>query len=104
MEKNNQNENRLNIELKEDVADGTYSNLAIISHSPSEFVIDFVRMLPGMPKAGVKSRIIMTPDNAKRLLSALNENVMKYEKTFGVIKEKDVPKIPFTFGGPTPEA
>lgn len=99
-----QTDNRLNIELKEDVADGTYSNLAVISHSPSEFVIDFVRMLPGMPKAGVKSRIIMTPDNAKRLLMALNENIVKYEKAFGKIREKENPKMPFNFGGPKAEA
>ncbi len=104
MEQKNNNDNRLNIELKEDVADGIYSNLAVISHSPSEFVVDFVRMLPGMPKATVKSRIIMTPDNAKRLLSALRDNVAKYEKMFGTIVEKDQPKMPFTFGGPTPEA
>ncbi len=97
-------DNRLNIELKEDIADGIYSNLAVISHSASEFIVDFVRMLPGMPKASVKSRIVMTPENAKRLLMALNENVRKYEKSYGQIKQNDAPKMPFNFGGPTAEA
>ena len=97
-------DNRLNIELKEDIADGIYSNLAIISHSSSEFILDFVRMLPGMPKATVKSRVVMTPENAKRLLMALSENVKKYEQSFGTIQQKDNPKMPFNFGGPTAEA
>jgi hypothetical protein len=78
-------ENKLDIELTEDIADGTYANLAIISHSNAEFVVDFVRMLPGIPKAKVKSRIILTPHHAKRLLMALNDNVNKYENNFGEI-------------------
>jgi len=98
------NDNRLNIELKDDVADGIYSNLAIISHSSSEFIVDFVRMLPGMPKATVKSRIVMTPENAKRLLMALGDNISKYESAFGKIKQNENPKMPFNFGGPTAEA
>lgn len=106
MEKNqNQNQNRLDIELSQEVAQGIYSNLAVISHSSSEFIIDFVRIMPGMPKAPVKSRIILTPDNAKRLLKALKENVSKFEKSFGEIKGNfDGPVIPMNFGGPTPEA
>jgi hypothetical protein len=81
-----QNSNQLNIELNEEVAQGTYSNLAIITHSSSEFVIDFVRVMPGIPKAGVKSRIILTPEHAKRLLMALQDNVGKYEAQNGTIK------------------
>lgn len=79
-------ENQIQIELTDDVAQGTYSNLAIISHSSSEFVIDFVRIVPGVPKAKVKSRIILTPEHAKRLLLALNDNISKYENQHEVIK------------------
>jgi hypothetical protein len=79
------NQNQLNIELSEEVAQGTYSNLAIITHSPSEFVVDFVRVVPGVPKAQVKSRIILTPDHAKRLMKALQENLQKYEAIYGQI-------------------
>lgn len=85
MENSNDN-NQLNIELTEDVAQGIYSNLAVISHSSSEFILDFIRLMPGVPKAKVQSRIILTPEHAKRLLSALQENVAKYEKQFGSIK------------------
>ena len=77
--------NQLNIELPEDIAEGVYSNLAIISHSNSEFVVDFVRIVPNAPKAKVKSRVILTPEHAKRLLAALNDNIKKYEKQFGSI-------------------
>lgn len=79
-------DNQLQIELKEDVAEGTYSNLAIIAHSTSEFVIDFVRMMPGVAKAQVKSRIVMTPEHAKRLALALQDNLMRYEAQFGEIR------------------
>lgn len=79
-------QNQIQVELSEDVALGTYANLAIITHSTSEFVLDFVRMLPGMPKAKVQSRIVLTPENAKKLLLALAENVDKYESHFGPIK------------------
>jgi len=82
----NTNVNQLNIELNEEIAQGTYSNLAIITHSSSEFVVDFVRVMPGIPKAGVKSRIILTPEHAKRLLLALQDNVKKYESQHGNIK------------------
>ena len=75
----------LQIELTPEVAEGIYANLAVISHSSSEFVADFIRILPGMPKAQVKSRIVLTPEHAKRLLFALEENVVKYEKQFGKI-------------------
>lgn len=84
MEKNNDS-NQLNIELSDDVAQGIYSNLAVISHSSSEFIVDFIRLMPGVPKAKVQSRIILTPEHAKRLLSALQDNISKYEKQFGQI-------------------
>lgn len=83
---NEQNNNQLQIELKEEVAQGTYANLAIITHSSSEFIVDFVRVMPGLPKAGVQSRIVLTPEHAKRLMYALQENVAKYEHNFGLIR------------------
>ena len=89
MENQNKNQNQINIELKEDIAQGIYSNLAIISHSSSEFVLDFVRIMPGIPKAEVKSRIILTPEHAKRLLLALSENMGKYESVHGMVKVDD---------------
>ena len=85
---------QLNIELSEDVAEGVYSNLAIISHSQSEFIVDFVRMVPNVPKAKVKSRIILTPMHAKRLLRALNDNVKKFEALHGKINEGSAPHMP----------
>lgn len=97
-------ENQINIELGEDVAGGTYSNLAIITHSNSEFVLDFVRMMPGVPKAKVKSRIIMTPQHAKRLLRALKDNIAKYESIHGPIKDIEPTKLPMNLGGPTAQA
>ena len=99
--------NQINIELKEEIAQGIYSNLAIITHSPSEFVVDFIRMMPGMPKAEVKSRIILTPEHAKRLLIALKDNVAKYESANGPIKNIEgivPPIIPMNFGGPAAQA
>jgi hypothetical protein len=78
---------QIDIELTPEVAEGVYSNLAIITHSVSEFFIDFVRLLPGVPKSPVKSRIILTPQHAKRLMEALADNVRKYEERFGAIKE-----------------
>jgi hypothetical protein len=99
--------NQINIELKEDVAQGTYSNLAIITHSSSEFVLDFVRVMPGIPKAEVKSRVILTPEHAKRLLLALKDNLEKFEKAHGPIKNIEPhsgPVIPMNFGGPTGQA
>jgi hypothetical protein len=99
-----ENKNQLNIELSEQIAEGIYTNLAVITHSTSEFVFDFVKMMPGVPKAHVKSRIIMTPENAKRLLFALKDNIAKFESAFGTIKDISAPSIPMNFGGPTPEA
>ena len=85
MENQNPN-NQLQIELKEEVAQGTYANLAIITHSSSEFILDFVRVMPGIPKAGVQSRVVLAPEHAKRLLRALEENICKYERVFGEIR------------------
>ena len=95
----------LNIELTEEVAEGIYSNLAIINHSPSEFVVDFIQMMPGIKKAKVKSRIVLTPQHAKRLMKALADNVNKFENQHGNIKDVDsAPGAPINFGGPTPMA
>jgi len=99
--------NQINIELKEDIAQGTYSNLAIITHSSSEFILDFVRVMPGVPKAEVKSRVILTPEHAKRLLMALQDNVEKFEKAHGKVKNIEPtsgPVMPMNFGGPTGQA
>ncbi len=97
---------QINIELSEEVAEGTYSNLAIITHSHAEFIIDFVKLMPGAPKAKVKSRIILTPEHAKRLYKALQDNIRKFETMHGPIKEtKSEGGIPpFSFGAPTAEA
>jgi len=94
---------QINIELDETIAQGIYSNLAIINHSQSEFVVDFVTIMPGIPKSKVKSRIILTPQHAKRFLKALNENVKRFEATHGEIKDYHQPPIPINFG-PTGEA
>ncbi|MCX7547654.1 DUF3467 domain-containing protein [Xanthomarina sp. F1114] len=102
-EKNQKKPGQINIELDEKVAEGTYSNLAIINHSVSEFVIDFVSIMPGTPKSKVKSRIILTPQHAKRLLKALSDNVNKFEGAHGEIKDYEQPPIPLNFG-PTGEA
>ena len=80
MKKSNSKENGLNLELDENLAQGTYSNLALINHSVSEFVVDFINVMPGVPKAKVKSRIILTPQHAKRFSKALNDNISKFEK------------------------
>jgi len=102
MEENN--ENQLNIELSEEVAEGVYSNLAIITHSNTEFVLDFIRVMPGIPKAKVKSRIILTPEHAKRLLNALEDNIEKFEAINGRVKVQDEGALPLNFGGPTAQA
>ena len=94
MADNKKKQNQLNIELPEEVSEGTYSNLAIISHSHTEFVVDFIRMVPNVPKAKVKSRIILTPQHAKRLMRALVDNVNKFEKQFGKIDEPEQPPFP----------
>jgi hypothetical protein len=99
------NPQQINIELSEEVAEGVYSNLAMIAHSNSEFVIDFIRLMPGVPKAKVKSRIVITPEHAKRLLMALKDNIEKYENNFGTIKPVgEPPRFPMNFGGTIGEA
>ncbi|MFA6260196.1 MAG: DUF3467 domain-containing protein [Bacteroidia bacterium] len=98
---NQNNPNQLNIELSEEIAEGVYSNLAIITHSNSEFVIDFIRIMPGVPKAKVKSRIVLTPEHAKRLALALSDNIRKYEELNGTIQVQEAPAIPMNFGGTT---
>ncbi len=107
MKNPNPEENQLNIELPEEIAEGAYVNLALIAHSPSEFVMDFIRILPGIPKGKVKSRIVMTPDHAQRLLIALQENIQRYEEAFGPIaKDLDNPgfQFPMNYNGPIGEA
>jgi len=94
---------QINIELDEKIAEGTYSNLAIINHSVSEFVVDFVNIMPGRPKSKVKSRIILTPQHAKRLLKALNDNIKRFEKAHGEIRDYDKAPVPLNFG-PTGQA
>ena len=96
-------QNQLNIEIDEKIADGTYANLAIINHSVSEFVLDFINVMPGAPKSKVKSRIILTPQHAKRLAKALAENVKRFESNHGEIKDYDQPPMPLNFG-PTGQA
>lgn len=100
------NQNQLNIELSEEIAEGIYSNLAVITHSNAEFVIDFVRVMPGVPKAKVKSRILLTPQHAKRLMSALADNISKFEAVHGKISHSTGPEgvIPMGFSGPTAQA
>jgi hypothetical protein len=107
MENEMQKPNQISIELNEETAQGVYSNLAIITHSSAEFILDFIRIMPGVPKAQVKSRIILTPEHAKRLLGALKDNISKYESTHGVIKNVEGaggPLIPMNFGGPSAQA
>ena len=94
---------QINIELDASVAEGTYSNLAIINHSVSEFVVDFVKIMPGIPKNKVKSRIISTPQHAKRFSKALIDNVKRFEQAHGEIKDYEHPPIPLNFG-PTGQA
>ncbi len=106
-DKKEKKQNQINIELKEDIAQGIYSNLAVITHSSSEFVVDFIRVMPGIPKAEVKSRVILTPEHAKRLMLALTDNIAKFEKVHGEIKKVEgsgTPLIPMNFGGPTAQA
>jgi hypothetical protein len=98
-----QQQNQINIEISEEVAEG-YANLAIITHSHAEFVIDFVNVMPGTPKSKVKSRIIFTPQHAKRFMKALMENVTRYETSNGPIKDLEEIQIPMTFGGPAAQA
>lgn len=98
------NQSQLNIEISEEVAEGTYANLAIITHSHAEFVIDFVNVMPGTPKSRVKNRIILTPFHAKRFMKAIMDNVKKFETANGTIQDMESVEIPFNFGGPAGEA
>ena len=104
IKKEDRNQKKINIEVKEDVASGLYSNLVIINHSPTEFVFDFVTMMPGFSKAKVVSRIVLAPQHAKKFMNALSNNVINFEKQNGSIKVVDVPKIPLDFGGPKAQA
>lgn len=104
MDGKNDSANQLNIEISEEIAEGAYANLAIITHSHAEFVVDFVNVMPGAPKSKVKSRIILTPFHAKRLMKALTENIQKYEAANGNIQDMEAVEIPFNFGGPKAEA
>jgi hypothetical protein len=98
MMSNSNQQGQIDIELDEKTAEGVYSNLAIINHSSSEFVLDFVCLMPGIPKAKVKSRIVLTPQHAKRLLKAIGENIHRYELSHGEIKDSEQPPIPLNFG------
>jgi len=104
MANNEQAPAALNIEISEEIAEGTYANLAIITHSHAEFVIDFVNVMPGTPKSRVKNRIILTPFHAKRFMKALIDNVKKFETTNGNIQDLEAVEIPFNFGGPAGQA
>jgi hypothetical protein len=98
----NNNENQVNIELTDEISVGVYSNFSIITHSPSEVVCDFIQLMPGMPKGKVRSRVIMSPQNAKRFMHALIENVQKYEQNYGMINDSENPGIPpMNFGTPS---
>jgi hypothetical protein len=96
--------NQLNIEISEEVAEGEYANLAIITHSHAEFVIDFVNVMPGTPKSKVKSRIILTPQHAKRFMKALTDNLNRFEVANGKIQDLEEVQLPMNFGGPTAQA
>lgn len=98
------NNNQLNIEISEEIAEGEYANLAIITHSHAEFVIDFVNVMPGTPKSRVKSRIILTPQHAKRFMKALIENIERFEEVNGDIKDLEEVQLPMNFGGPAAQA
>ena len=106
MENNKNQGKEINIELPEEVAEGTYSNLAVISHSQSEFIVDFIRIVPNVPKAKVKSRVILTPQHAKRLMVALRENIRNYEQINGTIQDKEsgIPPFPMNFNTPKGQA
>lgn len=98
------NQGQVEIELTEEEATGTYSNLVMISHSASEFILDFISVMPGRPKAKVVKRMVLTPDHAKRLANALTENIKRFEKENGPIRNDDQFDVPFNYRGPTPEA
>lgn len=99
-------ENQMEVELSEDMAEGVYANLAMIAHSHSEFVLDFIRMMPGVPKAKVKARVVITPEHAQRLLQALKDNIRKYEEAYGKVTamEDQGFHFPMNFKGTVGEA
>ena len=99
--KNTSNNQQLNIELSEELAEGIYANLVMIAHSAEEFIFDFIRIMPGVPKAKVKSRVIVTPQHARRFLRALEDNIIRYERSHGKIEERTHPGPPINFGGPS---
>jgi hypothetical protein len=99
-----QKEQQIEVELTPDVAEGVYSNLAIITHSNAEFIVDFINMMPGKPKANVKSRIILTPQHAKRLMNALHDNIAKFENQFGKVSEGGQQPNTISFAMPTAQA
>lgn len=98
MKKNNPSNKNINIELDESIAQGCYSNLVIVNHSPTEFVLDFINVMPGTPKAKVRSRIILTPEHVKKFIKALDENLNKFESSFGEIKNFKKEAFPISFG------
>ena len=104
MAEQNNEQQQINIELSEEMAQGVYSNLVAINHSPTEFVLDFIQMMPGVPKAKVQTQVILTPEHAKRLLQALGENMARYEQNFGNVQTHEPPQVPLNFGGPTGQA
>ncbi len=95
---------QLNIEITEEMSEGEYANLAIITHSHAEFVIDFISVMPNAPKSRVKSRIIFTPMHAKRFMKAMVENIQRFEASHGAIQDLEQIEIPMNFGGPTAQA
>jgi hypothetical protein len=103
-DQNQQQPTQLNIEISEEIAEGNYSNLAIITHSHAEFVIDFVNVMPGTPKSKVKSRVILTPQHAKRFMKALTEYVNRFEQLNGKIQDLEEVQLPLNFGGPSAQA
>jgi hypothetical protein len=98
------NEEQIEIHLPEEEASGTYSNLVMISHSDSEFILDFISVMPGVPEAKVVKRMVLTPDHAKRFSKALAQNVQQFEQENGAISDNEGLNVPFNYGGPTPEA
>ncbi len=102
--KSKEKKNQLNIELKEEMSSGVYSNLVVVNYSPSEFVFDFISVMPGLPKAKVNSRVILSPQHAKRLLRVLGENIQTFESKNGNIKDLEGAKVPMNFGGPKGQA
>jgi hypothetical protein len=104
MDSQKEQPNQLNIEISEEISEGIYANLVIITHSHAEFIVDFVNVMPGTPKSKVKSRIILTPTHAKRFMKAMIDNVKKFESSNGVIQDIEAVELPLNFGGPTAQA